>query len=334
VTVDVSKPDPIVSAVGLSKTFDTKVATASGWQRTKVQAVSQVTLDIGRGETLALVGESGCGKTTLGRLLALFYPPTAGELILDGRSVVGLKRKQLRPLRRHVQMIFQDPMSSLNPRHTVETILTEPMKIFGGESAATHRAKAGELLAAVGLHSEDLRKYPHAFSGGQRQRITIARALALNPAFIVADEPVSALDVSVQSQILNLLKDLRDEFQLTYLFISHDMAVVHHLAERIAVMYLGRIVETASRDALFSRAVHPYTRALVSAVPTVTPRKGKIGRLLQGDPPSPIEPPSGCPFHPRCAHARAMCREATPVLEASPHGPEHQVACHLKDELA
>ena len=320
----VREPDLLVSAVGLSKTFDTKVATASGWQRTKLQAVSQVNLDIGRGETLALVGESGCGKTTLGRLLALFYPPTAGELMLDGRSVVGLKRKQLRPLRRHVQMIFQDPMSSLNPRHTVETILTEPMKIFGRETAATNRAKAGELLAAVGLHSEDLRKYPHAFSGGQRQRITIARALALNPAFIVADEPVSALDVSVQSQILNLLKDLRDEFQLTYLFISHDMAVVHHLAERIAVMYLGRIVETASRDALFSRAVHPYTRALVSAVPRVTPRKGKIGRLLQGDPPSPIEPPSGCPFHPRCAHARAICREATPVLEASPHGPE----CH------
>jgi len=330
---DLSNKDIIVSTRHLSKTFDTKVATEKGWQQKTVKAVSDISLDIVRGETLALVGESGCGKTTLGRILSLFYTPTAGEFTINGENVVGLKRKQIKPLRQHVQMIFQDPMSSLNPRHTVEGILTEPMKIFGTASPEENRQKAGDLLEAAGLPREDLRKYPHEFSGGQRQRITIARALALNPAFIVADEPVSALDVSVQSQILNLMKDLREEFNLTYLFISHDLAVVHHLADRVAVMYLGRIVEIASRDSLFNNAVHPYTRALLSSMPTITPNKGKIGKVLQGDPPSPIDPPAGCPFNPRCAHATDICRQQIPTLEESQYGESHQVACHLKGEL-
>lgn len=325
--------DIIVSAQHLSKTFDTRVATEKGWEKKKVRAVSDVSLEIVRGETLALVGESGCGKTTLGRILSLFYTPSSGELEMNGSNVVGLKRKQIKPLRQHVQMIFQDPMSSLNPRHTVENILTEPMKIFGSGSNEDNRRQSEELLEAVGLPREDLRKYPHEFSGGQRQRITIARALALNPAFIVADEPVSALDVSVQSQILNLMKDLREKYQLTYLFISHDLAVVHHLADRVAVMYLGRIVEIAPRDSLFERAIHPYTRALLSSLPTLKPNKGKIGKILQGDPPSPIDPPAGCPFNPRCSYATDLCRQQVPVLEVSRLGSAHQVACHLKDEL-
>ncbi len=330
---EANQKDIIVSTANLTKTFDTKVATEKGWEQKQVKAVTDISLEIVRGETLALVGESGCGKTTLGRILSLFYTPTSGEFDLNGENVVGLKRKHIKPLRQHVQMIFQDPMSSLNPRHTVESILTEPMKIFGSGNAEENRKKAGDLLESAGLPREDLRKYPHEFSGGQRQRITIARALALNPAFIVADEPVSALDVSVQSQILNLMKDLREEFNLTYLFISHDLAVVHHLADRIAVMYLGRIVEIAPRDSLFEHAVHPYTRALLGSVPTVKPNKGKIGRILQGDPPSPIDPPAGCPFNPRCAHATDLCRQEVPTLDVSRMGAAHQVACHLKDEL-
>jgi oligopeptide transport system ATP-binding protein len=225
-------------------------------------------------------------------------------------------------------------MSSLNPRHTVETILTEPMKIFARGNAAERRQKAGDLLEAVGLSSRDLNRYPHEFSGGQRQRITIARALVLNPAFIVADEPVSALDVSVQSQILNLMKDIREEFGLTYLFISHDLAVVHHLADRVAVMYLGRIVEIAERDRLFTTARHPYTQSLLRSVPTVVPNKTKIGRILQGDPPSPINPPTGCAFHPRCPHATDLCRATAPGLETVDAATRHEAACHHKDEIA
>ena len=268
--------ETIVSTRNLGKRFETRVATKRGWQKKMVAAVSEVTLDIRAGETLGLVGESGCGKTTFGRMLALFYMPSDGHLLLRGVDVATLKPGELKPLRQHVQMIFQDPMSSLNPRHTVETILSEPMKIFGKGSATERRHKAGELLDAVGLSVADLRRYPHEFSGGQRQRITIARALVLNPAFIVADEPVSALDVSVQSQILNLMKDIREEFNLSYLFISHDLAVVHHLADRIAVMYLGRIVEIARRDKLFGDARHPYTKSLLASVPAVTPNKSKM----------------------------------------------------------
>jgi oligopeptide/dipeptide ABC transporter ATP-binding protein len=327
------KPVTIVSARNLGKRFDTKVATKRGWQKKTVAAVSDVTLDIDAGETLGLVGESGCGKTTLGRMLALFYTPSDGHLTLRGVDVAALRPRELKPLRQHVQMIFQDPMSSLNPRHTVETILTEPMKIFRKGSAAGRRQQAADLLDAVGMSADDLRRYPHEFSGGQRQRITIARALVLNPAFIVADEPVSALDVSVQSQILNLMKDIREEFNLTYLFISHDLAVVHHLADRVAVMYLGRIVEIARRDTLFDDARHPYTKSLLASVPAITPNKSKIGRILQGDPPSPINPPSGCAFHPRCPYAQASCTESVPRLESVDPANAHEVACHRKDEI-
>ncbi|MEJ2171582.1 MAG: ABC transporter ATP-binding protein [Woeseiaceae bacterium] len=327
------KQSSIVSTKNLSKRFNTKVATEKGWKKTTVAAVSDVTLDIAPGETLGLVGESGCGKTTLGRMLSLFYLPSEGSMIIHGVDVSTLKPKQVKPLRQHVQMIFQDPVSSLNPRHTVESILTEPMKIFSKDSAQVRREKAGNLLEAVGLSATDLSKYPHEFSGGQRQRITIARALVLNPAFIVADEPVSALDVSVQSQILNLMKDIREEFNLTYLFISHDLAVVHHLSDRVAVMYLGRIVEIAARDSLFNDARHPYTHSLLRSVPTVVPNKSKIGRILQGDPPSPIDPPTGCPFHPRCPHAVDICRETVPALATVNSAARHEAACHRMDDI-
>ena len=266
-------------------------------------------------------------------MLSLFYLPSEGSMIIHGVDVSTLKPKQVKPLRQHVQMIFQDPVSSLNPRHTVESILTEPMKIFSKDSAQVRREKAGNLLEAVGLSAADLSKYPHEFSGGQRQRITIARALVLNPAFIVADEPVSALDVSVQSQILNLMKDIREEFNLTYLFISHDLAVVHHLSDRVAVMYLGRIVEIAARDSLFNDARHPYTHSLLRSVPTVVPNKSKIGRILQGDPPSPIDPPTGCPFHPRCPHAVDICRETVPALATVNSAARHEAACHRMDDI-
>jgi oligopeptide/dipeptide ABC transporter ATP-binding protein len=327
------KQSSIVSTKNLSKRFNTKVATEKGWKKTTVAAVSDVTLDIAPGETLGLVGESGCGKTTLGRMLSLFYLPSEGSMIIHGVDVSTLKPKQVKPLRQHVQMIFQDPVSSLNPRHTVESILTDPMKIFSKDSAQVRREKAGNLLEAVGLSATDLSKYPHEFSGGQRQRITIARALVLNPAFIVADEPVSALDVSVQSQILNLMKDIREEFNLTYLFISHDLAVVHHLSDRVAVMYLGRIVEIAARDSLFNDARHPYTHSLLRSVPTVVPNKSKIGRILQGDPPSPIDPPTGCPFHPRCPHAVDICRETVPALATVNSAARHEAACHRMDDI-
>jgi oligopeptide/dipeptide ABC transporter ATP-binding protein len=321
-----------VSVRNLCKRF----TIGTGRATKRIEAVSDVSFDIAAGETLAVVGESGCGKTTLGRMLALLLPPSSGTLSFDDRPVRGWRRRDLRPLRRHVQMVFQDPVSSLNPRHTVRNILIEPMQNFRIGSAAERHERAVALLEAVGLAPTDLKRYPHEFSGGQRQRITLARALALNPDLIVADEPVSALDVSVQSQILNLLADLRDRHELTYLFISHDLSVVHHLADRVAVMYLGRIVELGSRDAIYDRPGHPYTRALLASVPSITPHKQRMGQILQGDPPSPAEPPSGCHFHPRCPHASQRCRTEQPALEPQRDNSmnAHLIACHHKAELA
>lgn len=306
----------LISARGLTRRFG------------DVVAVNDVSLDIRAGETLALVGESGSGKTTLGRMMALLLPPSEGELQINGRSAVGLRRRALKPVRRNVQMIFQDPVSSLNPRQTVANILMEPLRNYRLGDRDERSARAAELLEAVGLPAETAQRYPHEFSGGQRQRITIARALALNPGFIVADEPVSALDVSVQSQILNLLADLKARYQLAYLFISHDLAVVHHIADRIAVMYLGNIVELASRERLFSAPSHPYTRALLSSVPEIKAGKRRLGQVLQGDPPSPADPPPGCHFHPRCALATDRCRREAPVLEEKVPASTHQIACH------
>ncbi|GAB1260470.1 ABC transporter ATP-binding protein [Aurantivibrio plasticivorans] len=314
--------NPLIDAKHISRVYPSGVT-----------AVSDVSLMIRKGETLALVGESGCGKSTLGRILALLDKPTEGDLTIAGDDVVALNRRQLKPLRREVQMIFQDPVGSLNPRHTVEGILTEPMKIHSLYEVKRQDIEAIKLLESVGLGEEDLKKYPHEFSGGQRQRIAIARTLVLNPRFIVADEPVSALDVSVQSQILNLLVELREKFALTYLFISHDMAVVHHIADRVAVMYLGRIVEVASRDQLFGKPEHPYTRALLASVPRMTYKKTPMGQVLHGDPPSPLHPPSGCAFHPRCPHAQPICRQQCPTLEAIDGSQDQLVACHFRGEI-
>jgi len=319
--------DDLVVASGLTRRFAVR---ARGAQL--VTAVSDVSLDIAAGETLALVGESGCGKTTLGRMLALLLPASAGRLRIHGVDAEGLRRHELKPLRRHVQMVFQDPVASLNPRHPVETILTEPLQNFALHTPAERVDKVRALLDAVGLAARDLKRYPHEFSGGQRQRITLARALVLNPELVVADEPVSALDVSVQSQILNLLADLRERFGLTYLFISHDLAVVHHIADRIAVMYLGRIVELGARAEIFARPRHPYTRALLGSAPVIRAGKRRVGKVLQGDPPSPLNPPSGCHFHPRCPHATAECRSVAPPLAASADGASW-VACHHSESL-
>ncbi len=298
-----------------------------------VKAVEDVSFTINRGETLGLVGESGCGKSTTARLVMRLLEPTAGEIRFEGQEVSHLKRRDLRTLRREMQMIFQDPYASLNPRHPVGAIISEPFRIHGVEGDT--KADVQALMARVGLNPEHYNRYPHEFSGGQRQRIGVARALALNPRMIVADEPVSALDVSIQAQILNLLKDLQDERDLTYLFISHDLGVVRHVSDRIAVMYLGRIVEIAGADELYEDPRHPYTAALLSAVPKGHQGTARNRIVLTGDVPSPADPPPGCPFHPRCPKARLVagsgeevperCRTEVPPLAALT--PGHEAAC-------
>ena len=292
--------------------------------RVQLKAVNGVSFSLVKGETLALVGESGCGKSTVARMLVGLYEPTSGNIEFDGQPISMLRSREGQKLRQRLQMIFQDPYASLNPRWRVARIIAEPLKVHGKLNQAERDARVDELLEQVGLSPSDRNRYPHQFSGGQRQRISIARALAARPEFLVCDEPTSALDVSVQAQVLNLMKQLQRELSLTYLFISHNLAVVHHVADRVAVMYLGKIVELAGRDELFERPRHPYTRMLLSAIPD-TSGTGKRRIPVAGEVPNPLNPPQGCPFHPRCPYARDICREHMPAT--LPDGPTH-VACH------
>jgi len=299
--------------------------------KAQCKAVDGVSLVIRAGETLGLVGESGCGKSTLGKCIVRLNQPTSGEILFDGADLAKLSRSEMKPHRRNIQMIFQDPADSLNSRHTVGNILEEPFIVHGIGNEAERRARVSELLRTVGLPAGAAERFPFEFSGGQRQRIGIARAIALNPRLVVCDEPVSALDVSIQSQVLNLMLDLQRELKLSYLFIAHDLAVVKHISDRIVVMYLGHVVETASAEEIYRSPRHPYTRALISAIPVPNPRKHRDRIILQGDVPSPINPPSGCPFHTRCPHVQERCRVEKPALRtvATTAGIEQQVACHL-----
>jgi oligopeptide/dipeptide ABC transporter ATP-binding protein len=293
------------------------------------KAVDGVSFSIAPGETLGLVGESGCGKSTLGRCITRLYKPSAGQILFQDKDISTLSPRALKPVRREIQMIFQDPMESLNSRHTVGEILEEPLVVQGIGDSASRRKRVAELLDLVGLPARSVTRYPFEFSGGQRQRIGIARSIALNPRLIVCDEPVSALDVSIQSQILNLLIDLQQELKLSYLFIAHDLAVVKHISDRIAIMYLGKIVETGPGESIYQNPQHPYTKSLISAIPVPDPhhRSGRV--VLRGDVPSPINPPSGCSFHTRCPYATAICSQQAPALihHADSHN-EVKAACH------
>ncbi|MDH5736858.1 MAG: dipeptide ABC transporter ATP-binding protein [Gammaproteobacteria bacterium] len=324
--------EPLLKIRNLRKHFPVKEGILLRAHRFN-KAVDDVSLDIFPGETLGLVGESGCGKSTLGRCIARLYEPTSGTITLDGNDITALKGRHLKPHRKDIQMIFQDPMESLNARHTVGDIIEEPLIIHQLGDRQSRRKKVAELLEVVGLPSRSVSRYPFEFSGGQRQRIGIARAIALNPRLIICDEPVSALDVSIQSQILNLLVDLQKEFNLSYLFIAHDLAVVKHISDRMAIMYLGKIVESGLGDSIYRAAAHPYTQSLISAIPVPDPQYQRDRIVLEGDVPSPINPPSGCAFHPRCPVAMAQCAKDSPVLESTMVG-QHQVSCHLHNQQA
>jgi oligopeptide transport system ATP-binding protein len=320
-------PEPILEIKNLKKYFPVK---GGFWSKTigYVHAVDDVSFYLYKGETLGLVGESGCGKSTTGRLILKLLEPTAGKILFEGRDISRLDRQRLKSLRRELQLIFQDPYASLNPRMTVGSIVGEAFIIHNVGNGREVEDRTVALLQKVGLHADHMRRYPHEFSGGQRQRIGIARALALNPKIIVADEPVSALDVSIQAQVINLLQDLKGEFQLSYLVIAHDLSVVEYMSDRVAVMYLGKIVEMARGDELYENPMHPYTEALLSAVPIPDPRLEKNRQILQGDVPSPINPPSGCYFHPRCIYRQDPCSQHSPEFYDT--GDGHFVACPVR----
>jgi peptide/nickel transport system ATP-binding protein/oligopeptide transport system ATP-binding protein len=318
--------DVLLEVQGLRKFFPAK----TGWlaRSAKVHAVDGVSFWIAEGETLGLVGESGCGKSTTGKLILRLLDPTEGQILWRGRRIDRLNRGEMRPVRRELQAVFQDPYSSLNPRIRAADIVSEPLRNYEALSATQARGRAAELFERVGLRPDQMVKYPYEFSGGQRQRLGIARALSVRPRLIVCDEPVSALDVSVQAQVINLLMDLQAEFNLSYLFVAHDLAVVEHISHRVAVMYLGKIVEIAPKRAIFTCPQHPYTEALLEAVPVPDPKLRRQRRVLRGDVPSPIDPPSGCRFHTRCPYVEERCKREEPALKEI--APGQWVACHLR----
>ncbi|MCA1055604.1 dipeptide ABC transporter ATP-binding protein [Rossellomorea aquimaris] len=318
--------EPLLKVENLKKHFPI-TGGILGRPVSSVKAVDGISFTVNKGETLGIVGESGCGKSTTGRMLMRLIDPSEGSVTFEDVELTSLSNSEMRKIRKEIQMVFQDPYASLNPRHTVEKILEEPLKVHGMGSAKERKERVHELLNIVGLSSYHAKRYPHQFSGGQRQRIGIARALMTKPKLIIADEPVSALDVSIQSQVLNLMQDLQKEFELTYIFIAHDLGVVRHISDRVGVMYLGKMVELSDSESLYEKPMHPYTQALLSAVPIPDPDFKRETQLLQGDIPSPSNPPSGCTFHTRCPHATEVCKQKVP--EFKEHQPGHYVACHL-----